>query len=400
MFERLEELHFAELLEALPDKQGDDRYPCLRARSIPVGDVVAANPGRWSEFQLEGARKLNAVGAFMPVVARHDLSIVNGLGRLQYAAEKGWAELPVVLVSDAEAALAEGLLNLLSMDFSLEAFTGDHLRHMAFRRASLKKQYFGSTIAMALGLAHGYQVDPALPESVALLQKRLGPRVLDFGSGRGEDAALLRGMGFDCINFEPFTPYADHDAVDVEASIASGKALLEAVAAGKVWTTIFMMSVLNSVPFHSDRLHVLTIVAALAADTTTVFSTAMGDRGKWSALTAADAEHNQANNRSAMFVLNYEPRTTMSLKGDKPKVQHYFTYDETLALFEPHFRQVTARRKHSLWFVQAKGPRAIRRAALRAALEFEFDLPLPGGRRLGLAQEAIRAFETRLNISL
>ena len=37
---------------------------------------------------------------------------------------------------------------------------------------------------------------------------------------------------------------------------------------------------------------------------------------------------------------------------------------------------------------------------LAAALRFEFDLPYPGGRRLGMAEEALAAFSTRLGVSL
>ena len=37
---------------------------------------------------------------------------------------------------------------------------------------------------------------------------------------------------------------------------------------------------------------------------------------------------------------------------------------------------------------------------LRAAVEFEFNLPYPDGTRMGLAKEAIAAFEKRMGISL
>ena len=37
---------------------------------------------------------------------------------------------------------------------------------------------------------------------------------------------------------------------------------------------------------------------------------------------------------------------------------------------------------------------------LKAAIEFEFDLPHPGGLRLGMAEEAKEAFSKRLGITL
>ena len=45
-------------------------------------------------------------------------------------------------------------------------------------------------------------------------------------------------------------------------------------------------------------------------------------------------------------------------------------------------------------------PRPVNPERLAAALRFEFDLPYPGGRRLGMAEEALAAFSTRLGVSL
>jgi hypothetical protein len=52
--------------------------------------------------------------------------------------------------------------------------------------------------------------------------------------------------------------------------------------------------------------------------------------------------------------------------------------------------------------VQAVGsnPKNISPEELKQAIEFEFDLPHPGGLRLGMAEEAKEAFSKRLGITL
>ena len=52
--------------------------------------------------------------------------------------------------------------------------------------------------------------------------------------------------------------------------------------------------------------------------------------------------------------------------------------------------------------MQAVGsnPRQIEADELRAALEFEFNVPHPEGRRLGMAEEAKKAFSERLGLKL
>lgn len=48
----------------------------------------------------------------------------------------------------------------------------------------------------------------------------------------------------------------------------------------------------------------------------------------------------------------------------------------------------------------AKGPKEINPDSLREALEFEFNLPHPNGKRLGLAEKAKKSFSEKLGMKL
>ena len=86
----------------------------------------------------------------------------------------------------------------------------------------------------------------------------------------------------------------------------------------------------------------------------------------------------------------------------KPKVQKYHTPIEFKELVLNGFKTVEVFNTAKNGLVQAVGinPRPISKEDLLAAIEFEFDLPHPGGRRLGMVKEAKAAFSQRLGIEL
>jgi hypothetical protein len=86
----------------------------------------------------------------------------------------------------------------------------------------------------------------------------------------------------------------------------------------------------------------------------------------------------------------------------KPKVQKYHTETEFAELHMHGFKSVDTFFTAKSGCVQAVAwnPRKIEPDALRAAIEFEFNVPHPEGRRLNMAEEAKAAFSKRLGIKL
>ena len=56
--------------------------------------------------------------------------------------------------------------------------------------------------------------------------------------------------------------------------------------------------------------------------------------------------------------------------------------------------------KNGLVMAVGSNPRKVSTDELRAAIEFEFNLPHPGGKRLDMAEQAKKAFSERLGVKL
>jgi hypothetical protein len=68
----------------------------------------------------------------------------------------------------------------------------------------------------------------------------------------------------------------------------------------------------------------------------------------------------------------------------------------------PHELPVTCTvgKKETSVTAVCRGPLPIRPADLAESIRFEFNLPYPGGRRLGLVRQALQAFSLRLGVDL
>ena len=100
------------------------------------------------------------------------------------------------------------------------------------------------------------------------------------------------------------------------------------------------------------------------------------------------------------FRVAWERGVTIGDLGVAPKVQKYYDRAEFRELFLQFFGEVEICPKSTSIAAICRKPRPVNPERLAAALRFEFDLPYPGGRRLGMAEEALAAFSTRLGVSL
>lgn len=395
-----------ELAKLVPDKPLGSMamYPCLNAVEMDIQPLLQVNAGRWVQYATNISGAMKRKGIVMPLVCTPDLKVVNGIGRLEALATDKVARVQVVIISEAEAALADAMLNQLSMDFDIKGRFADYLRHNSFRR---KK-----TGAPNISLTYGYTfvVNPqkhpntfflSNPEHLRAWEKEHGSTILDFGAGRLRDVTNLRAMGIDADAFEPYR-MGDNDVIDVEKSVRLNREFLEIIATGKRYDSIFLSAVLNSVPFYEDRLHVLRIIAALATDRTTVYGSANAAlQNNWKNFQGRGSL-DRTTGRSYGFILTYEPGVKLGdLSNGSPKAQKFHTLEEFDELFSLFFQEVKAEYyMRSVCTAICRKPRPIEPALLAESLRFEFDLPYPDGSRMGLGAEAVTAFEKRLGVAL
>lgn len=401
--EALERSNVYELAAKLPDLDinSADFYPCMQAREMPIRPLLEANRGRWVDYARNISKTLKDRGVIMPIVVTPDLKVVNGIGRLQMLAELKAQTVSVVTITYDQAALADAMLNLLSMDFDIHTRYADTLRFNSFRRARTTRKWlgYGFTFVVHPG-AESKGFDILNPADRARWVREHGMSVVDFGAGHLIETELLRQAGIRVSPFEPFKIKAGTDVVDPAESRTIARAFLADVAAGVQYSSIFISSVLNSVPFLEDRQHIARILHALCGPTTKLYALAVGaDAGRWTSLRGR-AELQKHANEQIGFQLTYEPRIAIGEINDVPKVQKFHNQAEFNALFTPLFQVVKPVPVKQRVALIASRPKGIDRAALRAALLFEFDLPYPDGSRMGLGSEALAAFGQRLGCIL
>ena len=398
----LESLDIESLAVAISDKVVDspEFLRCLHPAEDEVKDLCRINAGRWVQYARNVAATLYRAGIVMPIIAREDGMVINGIGRLEMLAEKGVESAPVVYVTEAEAEFARAMMNLLSMNFDVQTRYADLLRYNSFRRARRVRDELGNGFIFAVhGSKTCHTFDINNPRQRAAWIKEHGTSALDFGAGHLTETYLLRQAGIDCTPFEPYR-LAGGSEINKAESIELTRAFLDEVAAGKDWTAIFVSSVLNSVPFAGDREKIATICASLCRPFTKVYACASSATETGWRQVQGKAFMNESNAGNICFRLDYEPGIRLGDFQDKPKVQKYHTEKEFYALFIGIFRSVKVAEMSNNVTAICASARAVDVAQLREAIEFEFDLPYPDGTRMGLADEAKAAFGKRLGVAL
>jgi len=167
---------------------------------------------------------------------------------------------------------------------------------------------------------------------------------------------------------------------------------LHVVAEGRKFDSIFLASVLNSIPFPRDRQCVLAIVHALSSFETITYGTCRD---------ISDFLYEYSGVRNATyFVFDSEPGVRLGDALSNPKIQKFHTEQEFKEAAGFFWNRVETWKGGNIFYWRCSAPKRINHAALRSALEFEFELPYADGTTMGLSDEALRAFSERLQITL
>lgn len=388
LYELIKETDVFGLAEKLQDRQ--KYFPCMNAKSEKISFYLNVNRGRWVPYARNVSVSLSRHGVAMPVVVDPNGLVVNGIGRLQALAEKKVDSWSFVHLSKEEADLAKVTLNLLSMDFSIHEKYADLLRFNSFRRARRVRSELGrGFFFMVANPSNTKNFDYQNPRHIEKWKKVHGESVVDFGAGHLHETEILRSKG---VRVSPFEPYrlGETNQVNKEESIRIAREFLADVASGVKYSSIFISSVLNSVPFMGDRKAIAKICSALCGNNTTLYAWATGDNhSNISGLDELSARRVSSNT----FLLNYEPNVIMGDFQDKPKVQKYHSPKEFYEVFTDSFHLVCVKRHGGSVSAVCQQPKNM--AGLEDAIKVEFDLPYPDGTRMGLVDEAITAFKKR-----
>lgn len=405
---RLYNMDIQSMCEALPDIEPDSEasFPCVYAiRRVDTTQLAKVNHRNFDSHIAALAKTLErSVGSSMPIVIGQDMNVVNGIGRLQVAAEAKRKFVQCVQVTKAQEEFSSAMLNLLSMDFSMESSYADVLRYNSFMRERNTRETdtegncaFGDGFFKGLfPNNNGRDFFKLEGEALEAWKNKYGDKIVDFGAGKLNNTRTLRNAGVFVSAFEPYF-VTTGDTIHKEKSIEIANKFLDEVESGVEYTSVFISSVFNSVPFMEDRIKIAQIAAALCSPGGRVVCWCQSNESQQFVITK---KHSVTNNARLTFDLDYEPNTVLGDISKHPKVQKGHTADELKDIFSRSFKSIDRIDMISkFWYLEATKP-TVNPERLAEALDFEFDLPYPDGTTLGLADRARKVFEKRLGITL
>jgi ParB-like chromosome segregation protein Spo0J len=383
------------LLEALPDREEDD-HPANHCKVEPIRQFANGVAEQYDKKAAVTAGAFTRMNIRIPLVVSESGLVVNGVNRMFSALDRGIEEWPVVRIPDDIAAVALQALNYLSMDFHVSEDFKNLLRSSAFRRVSNNRGTVGKSYRFwANGCRSLLDRESYTPEYWVNFRSIHGNNILDFGGGLCKVAPYLQTKGFNALDFEPYRvdPILNEAEPSLRYSREQAKKFLDAIQDPKHrFDSIFLSAVLNSVPFPEDRLMVLAVVHALCSKETVVYGTCRD-------LSDFDYEYGGVRNGN-YFVWDTEPGVRLGDVSSRPKLQKFMTQDEARGYFQRWWKTIEFWPGGNVFYFKLTNPMVMNVKALQQSLAFEFDLPFADGGRLGLANEAIKAFSKRLGRKL
>jgi hypothetical protein len=395
-------------LGALPEVDVDDpgAWPCMNVDEWSVRDLARMNPDvKEGEDGFEGAWTLSR-GRYklrLPIVVDRHGRIVSG--RLRFSAALwGHADTwPVVQVPLEDTELVGACLNDLSMGYDVAGYE-DTLRSSVWLTHLWNRRHLGQGFIhwTSPGLS-SVKFNILEPETAARFREVHGHYLADIGAGHMNETGLLNKAGFRCVAFEPYL--LDGSATpSLEASRRMVQVFLDEIARGQQFDSVFLSSVLNQVPFEVDRFRVLTLVHALCgAGTAAYISTMHRGESSWRQYTAGRQRpvFRSGYRNVDLLIEGPEPGTYISsMASGRAMVQKFHTPEELAHLTGQLWGSVDLVKASKHLHVKATDPKPLNVAWVRKMIDHEFNLPWPGGERLGMVEQATVAFEKRLGVSL
>lgn len=392
-----EKLNLEEVIaaaEALPDFKGEEWY-ALNCRNRPIARYGREDADKYDKKATVLADSILRMGIRIPVVVSKSGRVVNGIHRLFAAKEAGEKSWPIIEVPDEVAEVALNFLNYLSMDFHVDDDFAKLMRYSAYRRPQNNR---GNVPKAYRYWANGGKTlldrDSYSTDYWRKFRDLHGFSLLDFGAGLCKVKPFLEQRGMHCAEFEPYRidPASDVGIPSSSYSKFKAKEFLDEIAAGVHFSSIFLASVLNSIPFPQDRMAVLAIVHALSDKDTCVYGTCRD---------ISDFSYEYGGIRNAnYFVFDSEPGVRIGDVMRNPKVQKFHTTEEADTMFSRLWNKRDFHPGGNVFYWKVSSPKNINPGVIGKALEIEFNLPFSDGSTMGLVSYAKKAFSKRLGVKI
>lgn len=198
-------------------------------------------------------------------------------------------------------------------------------------------------------------------------------RVVDFGSGYGDYAKMLRGKGFDVHDYEPFRCIEGSYAIDIRQVVSDVQAIGRKVTKDGLFDVVVLDSVINATTTLEYQEAVLVMCSAMMRKDGVL---ALGTRSLH-----AELKQESAGRTSSMSVgVSFLDENNVELNFHKGKWQtlRFHTPQTLTAVLEEFFDDIviknpTQGNMHAL----CRLPKPLDPERIRAAAEIELDMPYP-----------------------
>jgi hypothetical protein len=381
--------------EALPDVDPDDVFFAANCNYLNIKGLGSSVVEQYDKKAVVIASNMIRKHIHIPIVVSESGQVINGVHRLFAAREEGLDEWPIITIPDEHAQVALHFLNYLSMDYQVDGDFADVLRYSAYRRPQNNR---GSVPKAMRFWGNGEKTVPDKDSYSTDYWRNFrdihGFSVLDFGAGLCKAAPFLATKGIDCLDFEPFRidPEAGNGVPSPHYSRKKAREFLTKIGDGVIFDSIFLASVMNSIPFPQDRMAVLAIVNALSETNTVVYGTCRD---------VSDFTYEYGGIRQAnYFVFDSEPGVRLGDSLHNPKIQKFHTQEEFVKQAAMLWNKQETWPGGNVFYWRLSYPKRPNPKVLGQALELEFNLPYSGQTRMGLADYAKEMFGKRLGIKI
>lgn len=387
---------------SMPDTPLDteDFYPCMRQQNVDLVRLAKDNIKKMHTYAKRIYGTLASIGVSMPVIINNQGEVLNGIGRVMYHAEQGEKMIKAVVLDNKKSEFCSLMLNFLTMDFDIHNRYADTLRYNSFMRSrNTRSGGLGNGFYKGIfPYNKGVDFNPLVGGKRDKWISKYGKSIVDFGAGKLSNTRILRNAGISVSAFEPYF-IAVGEEISKEKSLEINKKFLDEIADGREFSSIFISSVFNSVPFMQDRKYIACICAALCSPNTQVICWTQGVNSCGNAAIHRGVMSKTDASRIT-FNVDYEPNVVLGDFKKLPKVQKFHSEKEIYEIFTEHFLRIKRLDLIDTFiYSEAVGP-ILNADKLREAIEFEFNLPYPDGTRMKLVDYAKKSFSKRLNISI
>lgn len=266
-------------------------------------------------------------------------------------------------------------------------------KYGVFEYDHLEKTTYIQTYAQMNRLRNQGNIRSELYDNFVIPTARKAERGIDFGSGQGDYARLMRGWGYNLNDLELFRRKGGFNTLDTHATNEMIDKLVADISTHGRYDYVICDSVLNSVDSLKAETAVLQFVKALCKPGGSIYlsgrSREYGDKVMEMSVAAS--------RQSRLVFLDDNGFSAQYRKGHWFYQKFHSKADVRQACKDYGFKITAQDFDTEGWHLMAKNDASLSWDAVKSAIEFEFELPLPAGGKIGRSADVLRAFKKALN---